>query len=446
LDSMLEQMKNKSMQVLQRLHEAGHAAYFAGGCVRDMIMGREPADYDIATDALPAEVVALFRRTVEVGARFGVVVVMIDDCHVEVATFRSDFSYTDGRRPDEVRYSSPREDAQRRDFTINGLFYDPLDDKIIDYVDGKADIEKKILRTIGDPRERFAEDHLRLLRAVRFSSRLGFEIESQTHAAIVEMADKVLTVSPERICAELGRMLCDPSRVEALKILDSTGLLERILPEISVMKGVEQPPNFHPEGDVFKHTLLSMSFLPDDISFDVAMGTLLHDIGKPPTFEIAGDRMRYWRHEFVGEKMARAVCSRLKMSRAATDTVGWLVKKHMTFKDAKHMRKSTLKKLLASEQFLKLASLCYADARASNGDVSDYEFCIKSLEEYTREQLKPRPLLSGRDLIDLGMIPGPIFSVILSRVYDEQLEGDLDDKNAALELAEKLAAEIDCGK
>ncbi len=433
--------KEISVVIVERLREAGHTAYFAGGCVRDMILGVEPADYDVATDAKPEEVSALFARTVEVGARFGVVVVMAGAIPTEVATFRSDTGYSDGRHPDGVHFSSPEEDAARRDFTINGLFFDPLEDKVIDYVGGRRDIERGVIRAIGRARERFAEDQLRLLRAVRFSARLGFEIESDTRSAMIELAPKVLTVSPERICEEIARMLADGSRVRAIELLDETGLLAHILPEVEKMKGVEQPPEFHPEGDVFEHSKLCLSFLPEDASFTLALATLLHDVGKPAAFETRGDRMRYHRHEMLGAKTARSICRRLKMSRAEIEEVSWLVKKHMVFKDARKMRKSTLKRLLASEHFSALAQLCRADALASTGDTADYEYCLNRLQEFTEEQLMPAPLLTGRDLIEMGLTPGPIFSVILKKVYDEQLEGNISEKKEALELAARLASE-----
>ena len=437
-----KELKEASIDVVRRLRGEGYLAYFAGGCVRDMLMGNEPDDYDVATDAEPEAVSALFPRTVKVGAQFGVVVVMSGECQTEVATFRSDAGYSDGRHPDAVRFSSPEEDAQRRDFTINGLFFDPLKDEVIDYIGGREDLKGHIIRAIGEPRVRFEEDQLRLMRAVRFSARLGFEIEPATRKAIAEMAERIHSVSAERIRDELRRMLCHKSRVRALELLDETGLLGQILPEVTAMKNVAQPPEYHPEGDVFEHSKLCLARLPDDAPFELAMATLLHDAGKPQTFEEREGRMRYYRHEAVGEKIAGRICRRLKMSRAETGKITWLVRRHMIFKDSRKMRKSTLKKLFAAEHYHDLAELGRADALASTGDLSDYDYCRLRLEELSEEELRPEPLITGHDLIDMGLEPGPVFSVILGRAYDEQLEGSITDRKDALEYAGHLAAEM----
>jgi poly(A) polymerase len=426
--------------VVRRLHEAGYTAYFAGGCVRDMIMGLPSDDYDVATDARPEDVTALFLRTIEVGAQFGVVIVMENDHQIEVATFRSDDAYIDGRHPEAVTFSSPEQDAQRRDFTINGLFYDPVADKLLDFVGGRKDIEAKIVRAIGDPVARFKEDHLRLLRAVRFAARFDFHIEEQTLRAIKELAPLITRVSAERICAELEKMLLDSSRAEAMCLLDSTGLLEQILPEVSRMKGVEQPTNYHPEGDVFTHAVLSLEFLqkPD---FITALATLLHDIGKSEAAVKHDGKITFYRHEILGEKIARDICERLKMSRTDTEAVAWLVRKHMIFKDVRNMRESRLKRLFASEAYSSLEELCRADALASTNDVSDCEYCHMRREQMTEEEIKPSPLLNGKDLIEMGLKPGPIFSRLLDGVYEEQLEGNLRTKEDAMEYVKKLLRE-----
>jgi poly(A) polymerase len=429
--------REASERVVRRLQEAGYTAYFAGGCVRDMIMKMPSDDYDVATDARPEDVTALFLRTIEVGAQFGVVIVMEDGQQVEVATFRSDDAYIDGRHPESVTFSSPEQDAQRRDFTINGLFYDPVAQRILDLVGGGKDIEAKIIRAIGDPTARFREDHLRLLRAVRFAARLGFEIEGETLRAVRELAPLITKVSAERICAELGKMLVDSSRAQAMMLLDSTGLLEQVLPEVCRMKGVEQPESYHPEGDVFTHSVRCLGFLqkPD---FVTALATLLHDVGKAEARSAENGRTTFYRHEIIGEKMARSICGRLKMSRKDTDTAAWLVRKHMIFKDARNMRESRLKRLFAEDAYDSLEELCRADALASTNDLSDCEYCRMRREQMSEEEIKPTPLLNGKDLIEMGLKPGPIFSRLLDSVYEEQLEGVLRTKEDAVEYVRKL--------
>jgi poly(A) polymerase len=432
--------REASERVVRRLQEAGYIAYFAGGCVRDMIMKRASDDYDVATDARPEDVTALFLRTFEVGAQFGVVIVLEDGHQVEVATFRSDDAYIDGRHPESVTFSSPEQDAQRRDFTINGLFYDPVADKILDFVGGRKDIDAKIIRAIGDPAARFREDHLRLLRAVRFAARFGFEIEAETLRAVRELAPLITKVSAERVCAELEKMLVDSSRAQAVMLLDSTGLLEHVLPEVSRMKGASQPQNYHPEGDVFAHSVRCLEFLqkPD---FVTALATLLHDAGKPEASSQENGRITFYRHEILGEKMARSVCARLKMSRKDSDAVAWLVRKHMIFKDARHMRESRLKRLFAEEAYESLEALCRADALASTNDLSDCDYCRMRREQMSEEEIKPAPLISGGDLIEMGLKPGPIFSKLLDGVYEEQLEGAIRTREDAVEYVRKLLRE-----
>lgn len=426
-----------SGHVVRRLQEAGFTAYFAGGCVRDMIMDRESDDYDVATSARPEDVSALFPRTVGVGARFGVVIVMEQGHQIEVATFRSDNAYIDGRHPESIRFSSPEEDARRRDFTINGLFYDPATGETLDYVGGDRDIKAGVVRAIGDPLERFREDHLRLMRAVRFAARFGFKMEAETLKAITDLAPMIQKVSAERICAELAKMLADPSRAAAVELLDSSGLLEQILPEVSRMKGVPQPEQYHPEGDVFTHTLRSLKFL-DRPNFATAMGTLLHDVGKPATFEREGDKIKFYKHEIVGEKTARKICRRLKISRKESETVAWLVRRHMVFKDARHMRESKLKRLFATDAYDELAELSRADALASTNDLSDYKYCRMKREQMSEEEIKPEPLLRGKDLIEMGLKPGPPFGRLLESVYEAQLDNRLHTRQDAVEYVKTL--------
>ena len=426
-----------SEHVVRRLQEAGFTAYLAGGCVRDMIMSRESDDYDVATSARPEDVSALFPRTVGVGARFGVVIVMEQGHQIEVATFRSDNAYIDGRHPESIRFSSPEEDARRRDFTINGLFYDPATGETLDYVDGNRDIKAGVVRAIGDPLERFREDHLRLMRAVRFAARFGFKMEDETLKAIEDLAPMIQKVSAERICAELAKMLVDPSRAAAVELLDSSGLLEQVLPEMSRMKGVPQPEQYHPEGDVFTHTLRSLKSL-DRPNFTTAMVTLLHDVGKPATFERNGDKIKFYKHEIVGEKTARKICQRLKMSRKESETVAWLVRRHMVFKDARRMRESKLKRLFATDAYDELAELSRADALASTNDLSDYEYCRMKREQMSEEEIKPEPLLRGKDLIEMGLEPGPPFGRLLESVYEAQLDGRLHTSQDAVEYVKTL--------
>lgn len=403
-----------------------------------MVMGIEPADYDIATDARPEEIMALFEKTIPVGAQFGVVKVLKDGFQFEVATFRSDSTYSDGRHPDTVAFSNAEGDVQRRDFTINGMLYDPVSDNIIDYVGGKKDIEARRIRTIGDPYKRFEEDRLRMLRAIRFACRFDYQIESETASAVKKYAPKILTVSAERIGEELEKIITNSHREAGIKLMDELGLLGEILPEVIAMKGVEQPPNFHPEGDVYVHTLLTLSKLEDNPTWTLAMGALLHDVGKPVTFTIE-ERIRFPYHEYRGEEMAGQICDRLKTSRAEKEQIMWLVRRHLCFKDARNMRISTLKKLFAHEGYAELLALFKADTLASSGDLSDYNFCQEMYEKLSHEEVKPKPLISGHDLIAMGLTPGPIFSKILTQVYEEQLDGKVTQREEALEIAKMLS-------
>jgi poly(A) polymerase len=437
--------KELSISIIQSLRQHGFQAHLAGGCVRDLLLHREPADYDVATNATPEQVMEVFPETYAVGAQFGVVLVPPpEDQHtpekitvrrpVEVATFRSDLGYSDGRRPDEVRFSSdPREDVARRDFTINGMMLDPEANEVLDFVGGRKDLEAGIVRAIGDPERRFVEDKLRMLRAVRFAARFNFEIEEQTMAAIQRRAHEIQIVSNERVRGELTKMLTEGRARRAFSLLDQSGLLKEVLPEISSMKGVAQPPEFHPEGDVFVHTLLLLDHLPNPCSPTLAWGALLHDVGKPATFRVAPDRIRFDGHVDVGVKMAEEICRRLRFSNDDTEQVLALVDNHMRFGHVTRMKESTLKKFLRLPGFDEHLALHRADSLASHGNLSTYELVQKKLAEIPPEKIRPVPLVSGDDLIAAGYKPGPRFREILEAVEDAQLEGRLTSHEAALE-------------
>ncbi len=442
------------MDVVRKLREHGHQGYLVGGCVRDLLLGREPADYDVATDATPDEVMHIFPRTWAVGAQFGVVLVpfeadgesrpMAVGFHhpevTEVATFRSDGLYTDGRHPDEVRYTCrPEEDVRRRDFTINGLLMDPLeDDRVLDFVGGRTDLEAGIIRTIGDPQRRFGEDKLRLLRAVRFAARFGYTIEQQTTEAMRELAPRINVVSRERVRDELTKMLTEGHARRAFERLDESGLLHEVLPEVERMKGVQQPPQFHPEGDVWVHTLMLLELLPHPCPRTLAWGALLHDVGKPPTFRVAPDRIRFDGHVEVGEAIAKEICARLRMSNDDTEQIVSLIANHMRFADAARMKQSTLKRFMRLPQFGQHLELHREDCLASHGDLTIYEYVRNKYEHTPQEQIRPAPLITGHDLIQMGMKPGPAFKDILAAVEDAQLEGEIDTKRQALEFVHQL--------
>ncbi|MCF6158030.1 MAG: CCA tRNA nucleotidyltransferase [wastewater metagenome] len=395
-----------------------------------MIMGRESTDYDIATNALPHDIMQLFEKTIPVGIQFGVIIVVKNGHNYEVATFRTEGAYSDGRHPDYVKFSTPENDVKRRDFTINGLLYDPIKNEVFDYVGGREDIRAKIVRTIGDPVERFTEDKLRMMRAVRFACRFDFRIHEDTQQAIIQLAPHIHMVSEERICEELKKIVTGPHPHTGVKLLDELHLLQQILPEVSNTKGVPQPENFHPEGDVFTHLLLSLSKLKNP-SWTLAMGVLLHDIGKAVTISFS-DRIRFNLHEKVGADMAAKICDRLKTSKAEKERITWLVLKHLYFKDARKMRLNKLKRLFAEEGYPELAELCKADALASSGDLSDYHYCQEMYNKLSREEVKPAPLITGNDLIAMGLRPGPAFKDILTRIRDEQLDGTITTKEEAL--------------
>lgn len=430
--------RDASLNIVKTLRREGHDAVLAGGCVRDVLMGREPDDFDVATSAEPEEVTALFERTVQVGRAFGVVVVMIGSDSVEVATFRSDGPYSDGRRPDFVRFTDRAGDVRRRDFTVNGLLYDPVSEEVIDLIGGRADIDARLIRAIGAPRERFEEDRLRLLRAVRFAAKLEFEIEPDTRRCISTMARHIKSVSAERIAEELRRMLVDSHRAGALRLMDELGLLEHVLPEITVMKGVAQGTTHHPEGDVFEHTMLCMKNLREP-GFELAFATLLHDVGKPETAELI-DGAIFVRHATVGEELARKICRRLKLSNDRTDRITWLVRNHMRFRDVRLMRQSTLKRLFAEPYVDDLAELIRADILSSHGDLTDYEWALARKREFEQSGEEVKPLLSGHDLMEMGIEPGPQFKKLLSALVNAQLEGKVGSRTEAMEFVRRMVS------
>jgi len=430
-------METLARQVAGSLRGAGHQAYLVGGCVRDLLLGRPPKDFDVSTDAPPERIVELFPGSGKVGAHFGVVLVRGSGGHVEVATFRSDRDYTDGRRPSSVRFETdPRQDVLRRDFTINGLMMDPETGEILDFVDGRADLEKGLVRAIGDPEIRFREDRLRMLRAVRFAARLRFAIEPATLAAIRRHRGAIADVSAERVRDELARILTEGGARYGFELLDATGLVENLLPEVAAMKGVAQPPEFHPEGDVWVHTLLLLEKFERPTA-TLAWGALLHDVGKPPTFRVA-ERIRFDGHVEEGVRLAHGILGRLRFSREDQEQVEALVENHMRFKDAHRMKESTLKRFLRLPRFAEHLELHRLDCLASSGRLDNYEFVRRKLTELPEEELKPAPLLTGRDLIAVGYTPGPDFSKILAAVDDAQLEGRIHSREEALQLVGEL--------
>ncbi len=439
-------MKN-ALNILNKIRAAGFTAYVAGGAVRDQLLGRTPKDYDIATNALPEQIEDLFEKTIPVGKAFGVIIVVQNGIETEVATFREDAGYQDGRRPDSIHFCGAEEDAKRRDFTVNGMFYDPNTDDVIDYVGGKADLEKKIIRAIGDPDRRFAEDHLRILRAVRFAHTLGFSIDSATRVAIQNHAADLAKISVERIENEFSRILTESLRPgDALRELVDLGLMEHIIPEILPMIGQEQPPEFHPEGDVFEHTALMLNlmagqagkpaphveqaFQPASPGFkkSLAYTVLLHDVGKPDTAFMGEDRLRFHGHETKSAEMAEEILKRLKLPTKEIKRIVIAVKGHMRFKDVQKMNKSTLRKLMGAETFDLELALHWLDCTGSHGLLDNYDFLLKKAEEMKNEPVLPERWISGRDLIELGVAPGPRIGTLLKLAYDAQLEGKFDTR------------------
>jgi len=444
-------LRDFATSIVQTLRQHGFQAYLVGGCVRDLLLGREPKDYDVATDATPKQVMEIFPETYAVGVQFGVVLVPAPEAArarisdegpakssaVEVATFRSDIGYSDGRHPDEVRFSkTPQEDVARRDFTINGMLLDPVSGEVLDFVGGRKDLDAGIIRTIGDPGKRFGEDKLRMLRTVRFAARFEYQIEPATFAAIRGLAEQIRVVSRERVREELTRMLTEGHARRAFLLLDESGLLPQILPEISAMKGVEQPAEFHPEGDVFVHTLLLLDNLPQPCPMTLAWGALLHDVGKPPTFRVA-ERIRFDGHVEVGVKMAEQICARLRFSNEETEQILALVDNHMRFGQATRMKESTLKKFIRMPRFDEHLALHRADCLASHRNLATYEFVRQKKDEIPPEKMRPQPLVTGDDLIAEGHRPGPKFREILNAVEDAQLEGRLGSRDAALEFVRR---------
>ena len=426
-------MESVARRIVRRLREAGHQAFFAGGCVRDSLMGKVPHDFDIATSARPEQVQALFPRTVPVGAQFGVVLVIANGREYQVATFRSDGAYIDGRRPRSVTFSSPEEDARRRDFTVNGIFYDPIEEKVLDFVGGSQDLETRTLRAIGNPAERFAEDKLRLLRGVRLATVLDFTIETETWNAICAGALAIRDVSAERIRDELVKILASPRRVRGFDLLDASGLLAAILPEILPLKGCEQPPDFHPEGDVFVHTRLMLSLLPESVSVPLVFATLFHDLGKPPTMQRdETGRIRFSGHESVGAQLTEKIMRRLRFSNEEIEATVAMVQNHMVFKDVQNMRVARLKRFMASQTFDDELELHRVDCLASHGMLDNFAFLKRRREEFANEPLIPPPLITGHDLIAMGWKSGPKFKTVLDAVQVRQLEGTLRTREEAI--------------
>lgn len=436
-----KQSYDEALKIVDSLRANGHKAFFVGGCVRDSLLGFKPGEIDITTSARPDEVQRLFLRTVPIGESFGVVLVLSNEQQFEVATFRTESKYNDGRHPELVKYSkSEKEDVLRRDFTINGLLYDPFKNELFDYTDGLADLESNIIRTIGNPIERFSEDKLRMIRAVRFASRFGFEIENETYSAITSKAADINTISVERIREEIVKIITQKNPGIGLKMLKDSGLLEHILPEVSDMSGVKQPPEFHPEGDVFVHTCLVLDKLYEntngEYSDELAMGALLHDIGKPPTFQDL-DRIRFNGHDRVGAKMAQKICKDLRFSKKQIERISDIVRDHLKFKDAFSMRESTLKRFLGQPYFHEHLEMHLADCMASHGITKVYYFLKDKLEEYSELDIRPEPLINGKDLISMGYKPGPIFTTILNATEEKQLEGKITNKDEAIEFVNK---------
>jgi len=430
-------------EICGTLRMAGHQAYLVGGCVRDILLRRDPVDYDVATDATPEQVQALFPDSLAVGAQFGVVAVLggVERVQIEVATFRADVGYTDGRHPDRVIFAkSPEEDVKRRDFTINALLLDPQTGEVLDFVGGRKDLEAGIIRAIGRPEERFREDKLRMIRAARFAARFRYTIEPETFAGIAGLAEEVRQVSAERIRDELTKLLTEGAARRGFELLDATRLLPAVLPEIARMKGVEQPPEFHPEGDVWTHTLMMLQGLPVNCPETLAWGVLLHDVGKPPTFRAAagpGDRIRFDEHVEVGVRMAEEICHRLRFSNDDTQQIAALVANHMRFKDVQKMKISTLKRFARLDRFAEHLELHKLDCVSSHGSLEAYNFVKRFLEETPPEQVRPPRLVTGDDLKLLGLQPGPRFKQILEAVEDAQLSGEIATREEGLALVER---------
>ena len=435
--------RDAALELARRLKAAGHEAYFAGGCVRDRLLGHAPKDFDIASSALPKQVLEIFPGSNEVGAHFGVVIAKCGGHHVEIATFRTDGSYRDGRRPESVTFSDARQDAQRRDFTINGLFEIPETGEVIDYVGGLADLKAGIIRAIGDPKARFTEDGLRLLRAVRFAARMGFSIEPETDLALKDCAPLLDRISPERIRDEFSKILTSPRRREGVQHLVDSDLIRHFMPEVLPMIGCEQPPEWHPEGDVYIHTLIMLGMIADDAPLELCLAVLLHDIAKPPCRTIDGDtgRIRFNGHDAQGAVMAETILRRLRYPNDTIAAVVPMVARHMQFMNVQKMRVAKLKRFMAEPTFEQEMELHRVDCGSSNGFTDNYEFLQEKAGEFAEQPLIPPPFVTGRDLIQLGMQPGPRFKEILEAVQTEQLEGRILAREPALDYLQRLAAE-----
>jgi poly(A) polymerase len=433
-------MKAQAVEIVARLQKAGHTAYFAGGSVRDRLLGKEAKDYDIATSARPEEVQKLFPRVTDLtGKSFGVLRVLVGEESYEVATFRQDGAYKDGRRPESVRFATAEEDAQRRDFTINGLFYDPVADRLIDYVGGEADLRAKIIRAIDNPADRFAEDHLRLLRAIRFATRMNFTIEPATWQAICAAAPSIRAISAERIRDELNLIFTTDKPELGLDLLDRSGLLAEVLPDVAAMHGVDQPPQFHPEGDVYEHVRLMLTKI-EKPNLELALSVLMHDVGKKPTSRVdENGRIRFNEHESVGAEMSEKILTGLRYDNKTIQTVREVVEHHMQFKDVPHMRPSTLKRMMARPNFLLELELHRIDCSSSHGDLKHYEFLKQQLETMTPDEIEPPRLINGHDLRAMGIPPGRAMGQILDAIYVAQLEGAIESRAQALEAAKKMA-------
>jgi len=425
--------RQEAERVVEHLRAKGFEAFFAGGCVRDLLAGRAPEDYDVATSARSSEVEKLFPRTVGVGAQFGVIKVLGEAGDTEVATFRSDGAYLDHRHPSEVSFSDAKGDASRRDFTINGMFLDPTTNEVIDYVGGREDLAAGVIRAIGDPDARFDEDRLRLLRGIRFASRFGFEIDPPTWDSIVRHAATIRDIAWERIGDEIVKILREGAPRRGFELLADSGLLDAVLPEVSAMRGVEQSPEHHPEGDVFVHTMLCLEKIDPSVhDAPLALAVLLHDVAKPLTAERRPDgRITFYGHCERGAEMARGICRRLRQSGDTTDRVRWLVKNHLRHMNAPEMRVATLRRFLAEPWIDSLLELIRIDVSSGSGDLSTWQFCIDQLEALSEQEVRPEPLLRGQDLIELGYTPGPGFKELLDAAFDAQLEGEFDDAEAA---------------
>jgi len=431
-------IKKQATAIVKTLRQKGFTAYFAGGCVRDLILGTPPKDYDIATDARPDQVQEIFPKSKSVGAHFGVILVRRNEVDYEIATFRKDGEYLDGRRPDSVVFTTSEEDAQRRDFTINGLFFNPENETLIDHVNGQKDLETRVVRAIGDPQERFAEDHLRLLRAVRFATVLEFEIEKETWENIRIHATDIGKIAPERTREEIVKILVHPNRQRGFDLLVDSGLMNEIFPEILMLQGCEQPPQWHPEGDVFVHTRIMLGLLPPDASLTLVLSVLFHDIGKPATFtyDEEAQRIRFNGHDQVGANMTDGILRRLRFTNEIIDTTVEAVANHMVFKDVQKMRTSRLKRFMARDGFEDELELHRVDCTSSNGLLDNHTFVLKKIEDFASEPLIPPRLVKGQDLINRGWQPGPRFREVLDAIQNAQLEGTLTTRDEALEFVE----------